>query len=182
MSPLPRVRALRLVVIAAVFLAGAARAEPVVEYLTVEANEAGASGGHAALRLGARVYHFEAAEGRLLLSREPWADFRFRYRVLENRTVHAQRIDASPATAALLERHFDRRLWREAFERQRLGRAAAAGAGRPSTLVTSTFRPLTRTVLRSSTVPSCEDFRTICGLFLRNRAMWSHSSEIRYTR
>lgn len=75
-----RPRASGLLVAGALLAVGGARAEPtpVVEYLTVEANEAGASGGHAALRLGARVFHFEAEAGHLRLAREPWPDFRFR--------------------------------------------------------------------------------------------------------
>jgi len=115
-------RALRLALLGVLLVGGAARAEPapVVEYLTATANEAGAAGGHAALRLGARVFHFEADAGHLRLAREPWSDFRFRYRVLENRTLHAQRIGVAPGTAADLRRHFDRRLWIEAAERARL--------------------------------------------------------------
>lgn len=126
MPPLRRARALpralRRVLAGTILLAGAARAEPgpVVEYLTIAANEAGASGGHAALRLGARVFHFEAEDGLLRLQREPWPDFRFRYRVIENRTLHAQRLAVPAETAAALERHLDRRLWTEAAERDRL--------------------------------------------------------------
>lgn len=103
-------------------LAGVARAEPgpVVEYLTIAANEAGASGGHAALRVGARVYHFEADAGRLELAREDWPDFRFNYRVLENRTLHASRIGVTLDGAEALARHFERRWWIESEERSRL--------------------------------------------------------------
>ncbi len=58
-------------------------------FVHVEANVGGASGGHTALRLGDRVWHFQLGHERLLgLKREDWELFRFKYNVLQNRPLH----------------------------------------------------------------------------------------------
>ncbi len=94
----------RLVALAtAAGLAGAlpaAGAEPVLELVHAEANVGGASGGHTALRVGDAVHHFQAASDDLLvLERDHWQDFRFRYNVLQNRPLLFASI---PATSAEL--------------------------------------------------------------------------------
>jgi len=104
---------------------GAAPAEPLpVQVLHVEANEGGSSGGHAALRLGDRVFHYQVDAGRqLLLVRQSWRSFHTRYAVLENRPVHAATLDLSPRRARRLADRF-RRL--QAVERRHRTLARAA--------------------------------------------------------
>ena len=88
---------------------------PSVEYLYIEANEGGSSGGHVALRLGDDVFHFEhRAPGVLVLGRDEFEPFRFRYGVLQNRTIHVLRIPVSVETHALLATGFRHRLFLQA--------------------------------------------------------------------
>jgi hypothetical protein len=67
------------------------------DYLYVEANEGGSSGGHAALRLGDHVYHFENQGGLLVLDREPTPEFLHAYTLLGNRTIELSRVALLPA-------------------------------------------------------------------------------------
>ena len=77
----------------------AAETGPGVEYLYVESNEGGSSGGHVALRVGDDVFHFEhRSPGILVLGRDDFDHFRYRYSVLENRTIHVSRLAVSGAT------------------------------------------------------------------------------------
>jgi len=83
-----------------------------VEYLYIEANEGGSSGGHVALRLGDEVFHFEhRSPGILVLGRDGFEHFRHRYSVLENRTIHVSRIPVSEESYDLLVERFRRRLF-----------------------------------------------------------------------
>jgi hypothetical protein len=83
-----------------------------VEYLYIEANEGGSSGGHVALRLGDEVFHFEhRSPGILVLGRDGFEHFRHRYGVLENRTIHVSRFPVSEETYTLLVERFRRRLF-----------------------------------------------------------------------
>jgi len=59
-----------------------------IGFVYVESNVGGASGGHFALRTGERVYGYASSEGLLLLERQDWDDFVFRYGSLENRPIH----------------------------------------------------------------------------------------------
>ena len=79
------------------------------EYLYIEANEGGSSGGHVALRFGPNVYHFQNRDGLLVLDRERADDFLFSYALLSNRSVHLSRIGVEPAVRARLEDRFRRR-------------------------------------------------------------------------
>src|SRR5262245_52207695 len=91
-------------------LARLAAAGPAIDFLYVEANEGGSSGGHAALRLGDATFHFQRdPSGLLRLARDRSADFERRYRVLQNRTIHASRIPVSHETFALVLDTFSRR-------------------------------------------------------------------------
>ena len=116
-----------------------------IEYLYMDGSEGGGSGGHAALALGDRVFHFEhRAPGILRLAREPVEVVRHRYGVLYNRTIRVSHIPVSQDTYALVldeltRRYFvqrqhladyeaavnDRRLL-EAARDQQLGSSAAA--------------------------------------------------------
>src|SRR5215831_14141779 len=76
-----------------------------VDYLYIEANEGGSSGGHVALGLGDEVFHFEhRSPGILVLGLDDLEHFRYRYSVRENRTIHV-----SEETYTLLVERFRRR-------------------------------------------------------------------------
>jgi len=88
-------------VLAAVVVARAATASPTAyfDYLYIEANEGGSSGGHVAVRFGDETYHFQQVSlGLLQLQRNDAADFVHRYAGIENRPIHVSRI-AVPADA-----------------------------------------------------------------------------------
>src|SRR5215472_3177066 len=98
-------------VVALLLLAPAVAASaPSIDYLYVDASEGGGSGGHAALALGDRVFHFEyRPPGLLRLARESWAALRHRYRVLDNRTIVVTRVRVSDETYQLILDEFTRR-------------------------------------------------------------------------
>lgn len=97
-----------LLAIALVLAAGAARADG-FEYLQIEANEGGSSGGHAAVRLGDRIYHFQNRRGLLLLAHDAPLRFIHDYAGLDNRPIHVLAISVSPDTRRRLERAFEER-------------------------------------------------------------------------
>ena len=81
-----------------------------VDYLYIEANEGGSSGGHVALGLGDEVFHFEhRSPGILVLGLDDLEHFRYRYGVRENRTIHVSRIPVSEETYGLLVERFRQR-------------------------------------------------------------------------
>ena len=81
-----------------------------IDYLYVDANEGGSSGGHAGLRVGDDVFHFEYRRpGILVLRRETFDEFRREYTGLENRTIEASRIPVGEATFRLVRERFRRR-------------------------------------------------------------------------
>ena len=83
---------------------------PVVEYVYIEANEGGSSGGHSAIRLGDETYHFQhESPGVLRLRRDDWGHFRYAYGMLENRTMHVSRVAVSDGGYARLRRGFNER-------------------------------------------------------------------------
>lgn len=109
------------VAIAALVLSGAAFASPSrsVDYLYIEANEGGSSGGHAAIRFGNETYHFQHEHpGVLRLRRDGSEHFRYAYGVLDNRTMHVSRVAASEAAYAELRQRFNDRylVERQLFE------------------------------------------------------------------
>jgi hypothetical protein len=84
--------------------AGAA-AEPWLEVVYVAANEGGSSGGHSALRLSDWVYHYQVRDdGQLQLRRSRWPDFRIRYNLLDNRSLHRARLSAGPEAVSAVSR------------------------------------------------------------------------------
>ena len=88
------------------------QAEPArfIDYLYVESNEGGSSGGHVALRFGDRIFHFQyAGTGFLRVSRESFEGFRRHYTLLENRPIHLTRIPVSAETFDLVHDFFTRR-------------------------------------------------------------------------
>jgi hypothetical protein len=99
-----------------------------VDYVYVEANEGGSSGGHTAIRFGDATYHFQHERpGLLHLRRDDSEDFRYRYGVLENRTMHSSRIAVSDDTYARLRWQFSERYL---SERKQFAHADALRADR----------------------------------------------------
>jgi hypothetical protein len=79
------------------------------DYLYVEANEGGSSGGHTAIRFGSHIYHFQNHDSLLVLERERSGDFLFAYALLNNRTVHVSSIGVEhDVEARLADRFLDR--------------------------------------------------------------------------
>lgn len=79
-------------------------------YLYLDANEGQAAGGHAAIRFGDEVYHFEFVDGGLLRAvRETFEPFRALYTEIENRTLHLSRVAVSRETYEALHRRFAER-------------------------------------------------------------------------
>jgi hypothetical protein len=113
--------------------AAPAAAAPVAEYLYVEANEGGSTGGHVALRLGEQVVHFQhQPPGIVIIDRVGYDRFRHQYADLENRSMHATPIAVSDtAHAHLLERFLER----QTVQDRQLAARAALGRDR-STLET----------------------------------------------
>ncbi len=78
-----------------------------IDYLYVEANEGGSSGGHVALRFDDTTYHFQHEDaGRIRLRRDNSAVFLHAYATLGNRPIHESRIAVSDDTYDLIERAF----------------------------------------------------------------------------
>jgi hypothetical protein len=123
--------------------AGPCRAASVVDYLYLEANEGGSSGGHVAIGFGDRVYDFQRRpSGVLSLERDDARHFAVRHAGLQNRPIHRIRVAVSDETYGLLRDAFNTRHLIE--ERQRdlaaglhadrellaaLGRPPGAGGG-----------------------------------------------------
>jgi hypothetical protein len=76
------------------------------DYLYIESNEGGSSGGHTAIRFGPQIYHFQNRDGLLVLDRERSGDFLFAYALLNNRTVHVSSIGVDPEIEARLASRF----------------------------------------------------------------------------
>ncbi|HSP98083.1 MAG TPA: hypothetical protein VL049_12710 [Candidatus Dormibacteraeota bacterium] len=107
-------------VLAALLLAAAPAHGAFLDYLYIEANEGGSSGGHVALGVGDEVYHFQQESGGVLaLRRDPRTVFRVRYTLLQNRPVHLVRLAADDATAERVRAAVAERLLIEDGERQR---------------------------------------------------------------
>jgi hypothetical protein len=101
---------LALLVALVVDAAGASAAQGSVAYLHIEANEGGSSGGHAALELGRRVYHFQRHEdGLLRLESQETRRFVHLYGGLQNRAIHRFEVATPAAVRERLERAFSRR-------------------------------------------------------------------------
>src|SRR5215468_2073616 len=94
---------------------------PRLEYIYADANEGGASGGHAALRFGDQVFHFEYVAPLVQIRRDAFDALRFRYTILDNRSLSLHRLAVTPETYqhlldAFTQRYFDqehrlRRQW-----------------------------------------------------------------------
>ena len=79
------------------------------DYLYIESNEGGSSGGHTAIRFGRDIYHFQNENGLLVLQRDRAKEFLFAYALLGNRTIHSTRIAVSRETLSTLVGRFKER-------------------------------------------------------------------------
>ena len=104
--------ALALVVVTEAACAAAEEAlRQTFEYLYVDANEGGSSGGHVAIRFGDEVYHYQHQKpGVLRLYRDGDEAFFHLYNALLNRNIRGVRIAVSDETYGIL---------RDGFEEQR---------------------------------------------------------------
>jgi hypothetical protein len=93
-----------LVAVVALCGAGVAAARPpIVAYLEVGASEGSSLGGHAALRVGDAVFHFQhRAPGLLVLERTDPGSFRWQYGTVQNRTIRSVRLALPDAIAERL--------------------------------------------------------------------------------
>lgn len=98
-----------LAIACALFGAAPAARPATFDYLYIEANEGGSSGGHAAIRFGERIYHFQNRDGMLVLDRESTPDFLYAYALLANRTIRESRVQLRESDRARLLERFDRR-------------------------------------------------------------------------
>src|SRR5262245_51915967 len=96
--------------LAAGLAAPLASAAASLEFLHVEANEGGSSGGHVALRIGDATWHYQNEAGLLVLVREDSLRFVHDYALLENRPIHVQRIELSPEAERRVRERFEARL------------------------------------------------------------------------
>ena len=110
------------------FIANPAVGVTHLQFLYINASEDSASGGHAALKLGDEVFHFEhVPPGLLRIRRDDYAQFREDYLDRQNRTIHIHPIEVSEQTKNLLREQFNRILLiedeqfdrREALEQDR---------------------------------------------------------------
>jgi len=93
------------------------------EYVYVDANEGGSSGGHVAIRFGAEVYHYQHEEpGVLRLYRDGDQAFFHLYGALQNRNIRVVRVAVSDETYRLLRDGFEERRQLQEAEFDRLAR------------------------------------------------------------
>ncbi|MGZ5000324.1 MAG: hypothetical protein ACXV7F_08485 [Methylomonas sp.] len=83
----------------------------VFEFLYIDASEGSASGGHAAIKFGDEVFHFQHVEpGFLRARRDDFSGFQFSYGYQENRTIQGHRIEVADDVYQTLREAFSRRL------------------------------------------------------------------------
>ena len=115
----PRRRSV-LVAVALAWVSVVHAAEPkdsFVDFIYVDANEGSASGGHVALRLGDRTYHFGyRPPGLLRLDRDDSDRFAHVYGVLENRNLQVLRTRVSRDTFERVRSGFNERFLLESLE------------------------------------------------------------------
>ena len=79
------------------------------QFIYVDANVGGSSGGHSALRIGNTVYHFQYfSDGFFKLVRDRWSYFRYVYNDLENRTLYVAHIQVDDHDLQTLQEYLDR--------------------------------------------------------------------------
>jgi len=92
-----------LIMILALPPLGWATPQKFIEYLYIDANVGGSSGGHVAVKLNDWVYHFQNEEGYTQLTREAWHRFRWVYNDIDNRNIHIARVSLTASDAERVE-------------------------------------------------------------------------------
>ncbi len=88
---------------------GSSTPSPLFQFIYIDANVGGSSGGHSALRIHNTVYHFQYfPDGLFKLVREQWPYFRYIYNDLENRTLYVAHIHIENPDLQLLKEYLDR--------------------------------------------------------------------------
>ncbi len=99
---------------------------PPFQFIYVDANVGGSSGGHTALRINNTVYHFQYfPDGLFKLVREQWPHFRYIYNDLENRTLYVAHIHVETHDLLAIRGHLDRRYLIQEAHMARLGSLVA---------------------------------------------------------
>ena len=82
---------------------------PPLQFIYIDANVGGSSGGHSALRIHNTIYHFQYfPNGLFKLVREQWPHFRYIYNDLENRTLYVAHIHIENRDLQILQEYLDR--------------------------------------------------------------------------
>ena len=82
---------------------------PPLQFIYIDANVGGSSGGHSALRIHNTIYHFQYfPNGLFKLVREQWPHFRYIYNDLENRTLYVAHIHMENRDLQILQEYLDR--------------------------------------------------------------------------
>ena len=88
---------------------GALAPSSTFQFIYIDANVGGSSGGHSALRINNTVYHFQYfPDGLFKLVRERWPHFRYIYNDLENRTLYVAHIHVAVHDLMTIREHLDR--------------------------------------------------------------------------
>ena len=99
---------------------------PPFQFIYIDANVGGSSGGHSALRINNTVYHFQYfPDGLFKLVRERWPYFRYIYNDLENRTLYVAHIHIENGDLQMLQEHLDRYYLIQEAHMSRLGELSA---------------------------------------------------------
>ncbi|MFK5922502.1 MAG: hypothetical protein QM496_10010 [Verrucomicrobiota bacterium] len=105
---------LRLLLFAAIALGesetwAAVDPPPTISLVSVTPNTGGSSGGHSALRIDDRIYHFQANSfSFLLLRRDSWEFFERNYRQLDNRSITLLPLQLAAKDARRIKARFGR--------------------------------------------------------------------------
>jgi hypothetical protein len=85
------------------------RPSPKIFFLHILANSGQSSGGHTALLIGNKVYHFQYnfQDKILHIVRDPWEEFRFHYGVWENRSMTLYELGIPPEKKENFISHWD---------------------------------------------------------------------------
>lgn len=85
-----------------------------LDFLYIDANAGEAAGGHAALRLGDAVYHYQFfPDETFLLVRDSWRSFRFLYNDLHNRSISIATLPLQNSVQSQIKHHFTKLLMRQ---------------------------------------------------------------------
>ena len=94
------------VLLGLLLFAGSTHAK-VFQFIYIEPSEGNASGGHVALQLEDKVYHFQYENGLIRLTKNNADDFRVNYQFKQNRSLHVAEVEVPKLTYDRLSNHFE---------------------------------------------------------------------------